>query len=84
MKHAVSNCIAIAEMLSESPEEKIQAVLPVVLRLASDNSYRVRWSVASHMGKLGQVFGPDITQSQLLPCLQKLLQDAKSKVGVVD
>jgi serine/threonine-protein phosphatase 2A regulatory subunit A len=72
---AVSNCIAIAEMLSESPEEKIQAVLPVVLRLASDNSYRVRWSVASHMGKLGQVFGPDITQSQLLPCLQKLLQD---------
>lgn len=72
---AVENCIAIASSVSN---EKENIVLPVVLGLASDNSYRVRWSVASHMAALGEVFGPDVTKSKLLPnCMQKLLEDAE-------
>ncbi len=71
---AVANCIAIAQRIA-SAESKNQTVLPVVLRLATDNSYRVRWSVASRMADLGQVFGAEVTSASLLPCLQKLLQD---------
>ena len=69
---AVANCIAIAKRIDDS---KVAVVLPVVLNLASDNSYRVRWSVASHMAELGAVFGGEVTATKLMPVMQKLLQD---------
>ena len=71
---AVENCIAISKRCQEDKE---QVVLPVVLNLASDNSYRVRWSVASHMAALGEVFGAQVTTTKLMPIMQKLLQDTE-------
>ena len=49
---SVDSCVAVAKRLDD--EAKRKAVLPVVLALAADGSYRVRWSVASRIVDLAQ------------------------------
>ena len=73
---AIANCIEISKKLNNDKES---IVLPVVLNLASDNSYRVRWSVASHVAELGEAFGAEVTELKLLPLMQKLLQDPEAE-----
>ena len=75
---AVDNFVVLAGLL---PTTVCNAnVLPLVLQLADDKSWRVRWSVANKIIALCEAFGAAISRNQLLDSFTALLQDTESEV----
>ena len=55
-------------------------LLPIVVALSEDRSWRARWSVANKLSELCEAFGPEATSGPLVLALEKLLKDPEAEV----
>ena len=75
---ANNSCVALASVLSEP--DRVTLILPLFLELASDNSWRVRFTTVSEIGVICNLFSKDIIETKLLPEYLHLLQDPEVEV----
>jgi serine/threonine-protein phosphatase 2A regulatory subunit A len=71
-------CIALAEILPL--EAKMSQVLPVLLNLANDRSWRVRWALASRIPEVCGALGPQLSNNSLSSAYEALLNDTEAEV----
>lgn len=71
-------CVSLCGSLSKSAQ--ISKVLPVVLRIASDSSWRVRWSLARLLPPVCSSLGASVTNDSLVPSFEALLSDSEAEV----
>lgn len=71
-------CISLAEILPL--ESKMSQVLPVLLNLASDRSWRVRWALASRIHEVCGALGQQISNNSLSSAYEALLNDTEAEV----
>jgi len=74
----VPNCVAFATVLPQ--EVKLRHILPLVLLIASDRSWRVRWSLANQLHEICQVFGEQVTNNSLSEAAISILGDVEAEV----
>lgn len=74
-----SSAAAAAQRLAKQPELR-QQIMGLMLTLAADKSWRVRWSVANRLGEFAEAVGRAATSASLLPAFQALLTDAEAEV----
>lgn len=74
----VPNCVAFSSVLPQ--EVKLRHILPVVMLIASDKSWRVRWSLANQLHEIAQVFGEQVSNSSLSTVFETLLNDGECEV----
>lgn len=72
---AVDNCVALSALLPGGGN-----ILPLVVRLAEDHSWRVRWSVANKFVELCDALGPGPSGAELLTSFTALLSDGEAEV----
>jgi hypothetical protein len=58
-------------------------VLPVVLAIAADRSWRVRWSLAVKIAEVSTVMGSQVANNSLCACFESLLRDPEAEVCTV-
>lgn len=71
-------CISLAEILPL--ESKMAQVLPVLLNLANDRSWRVRWALASRIHEICGALGQQISNNSLSAAYEALLNDTEAEV----
>ncbi|CAM9114553.1 unnamed protein product, partial [Ectocarpus fasciculatus] len=71
-------CISLAEILPL--EAKMSQVLPVLLNLANDRSWRVRWALASRVHEVCGALGQQISNNSLSAAYEALLNDTEAEV----
>lgn len=76
---SVEACGPLAEALGDKPAVA-QHVLPVLLRFAKDESWRVRYNAATQMPALGKNLAAEIARKELLPAFVALLNDTEAEV----
>lgn len=64
--------------------EQVNEILPVVLSLSCDRSWRVRWSFSNGLHEICNAMGEDITNSSLVSVFQSLLGDVEPEVTSCD
>ena len=55
-------------------------VLPVILAIAADRSWRVRWSLAVKIADVSGVMGNQVANNSLCECFENLLRDSEAEV----
>lgn len=55
-------------------------IKPVLLQLAEDKSWRVRYMVADKFSEIQQAVGPEISKNELVPAFTSLLKDLEAEV----
>jgi hypothetical protein len=70
---------AAAARLAANARQR-EAVVGIVLALAADRSWRVRWSVANRFAEVAESAGRALTASQLLAPFERLLSDGEAEV----
>ena len=73
-----SSCIALACVLSD--EDRISLILPLFLELASDNSWRVRFTTVTQIGDICALYSTEIIETRFLPEYIRLMQDPELEV----
>ena len=76
---ANNSCVALASVLSEP--DRVTLILPLFLELASDNSWRVRFTTVSEIGVICNLFSKDIIETKLLPEYLHLLHYPEVEVS---
>ncbi len=56
-------------------------VLPVVLAIAADRSWRVRWSLAVKLYQVAQGMGSQAANNSLAECFEDMLRDHEAEVS---
>lgn len=74
----MTNCITLADILPI--ETRISQILPVVLSIANDKSWRVRWSVANKLKGVCKSIGEQSTNNSLVTSFENLLTDSEPEV----
>ena len=74
----VPNCATLAQVVPR--EQQIGQILPAVLNIAADKSWRVRWALASAFHHICAAFGERITNDHLSAAFEALLNDAEAEV----
>jgi len=74
----VPNCVTIA--LAVPREQQLAIVLPAVLSIAADKSWRVRWSLAAQFPAVCAALGERTTNDHLSVAFEALLNDAEAEV----
>ena len=71
-------CLFSINVLAEAvgPEITKTVMLPTVLNLAQDGVANVRFNVAKSLQKIAPVLDEETMQTQVKPCLTKLLSDS--------
>ena len=72
------NCVTLANLLPA--ELKLSRIRPIVVAIANDKSWRVRWSLATHIHSVCLSLGPEITNSSLIGICEGLLSDNEPEV----
>lgn len=73
-----TSCIALGSVLSE--QDRIELILPLFLELASDSSWRVRYTTVTQIGEICALFPPSIVEEKLLIEFMRLMQDVELEV----
>lgn len=73
-----NSCIVLAGLVPL--ELKISRILPVVMSIASDRSWRVRWSIGNCLHDVCSAFGPPITNDSLVAICETLISDNEVEV----
>lgn len=73
----IDSLVKLAECLSE--EENKNHMIPIIIKLTSDKSWRVRVHLASKFSHISQAVGPDVSDS-LVSVFASLLRDDESQV----
>ena len=73
----IDSLVKLAECLSE--EENKNHMIPIIIKLTSDKSWRVRVHLASKFSNISKAVGPDVSDS-LVSVFAKLLRDDESQV----
>ena len=74
---AVQNAVVMGKILGQDAKNSI---LPVILSLSEDKSWRVRWSVSNSFCEVCDSLGEDITRNELVRYFVKLLRDSEPEV----
>ena len=74
----VPNCISLSRIVPR--EQQIGQILPVVLSIAADKSWRVRWSLALQLPDICVAMGERATNDHLAVAFEALLNDAEAEV----
>lgn len=74
----ISNCFSFADILPS--EMRISSILPVVLGIAGDRSWRVRWSLANTLHEICSGLGDHAANNSLSTAYESLLGDAEPEV----
>ena len=74
----IPTCIALAEILPL--ESKMSQVLPVILNVANDRSWRVRWALACKIHEVCGAMGQQIANNSLSSAFETLLNDTEAEV----
>mmetsp|Transcript_8561 Transcript_8561/g.24416 ORF Transcript_8561/g.24416 Transcript_8561/m.24416 type:complete len:595 (-) Transcript_8561:83-1867(-) len=77
----INNAVVFAKLVDDSVTK--EKILPIILSLATDKSWRVRWPVADKFHEICHTLGEDLTASDLAPVYVKLLADSESEVRTV-
>lgn len=56
-------------------------ILPVVIHLGADRSWRVRWCFAGKLADICRVMGLEVSNNSLCNLMELLLKDAEAEVG---
>lgn len=75
---AVEAAVSFAQVLAQ--EDKGSVVLPAVQQASKDRSWRVRYVVADKWKELQEAFGDNITKTDLVPILGRLMADQEAEV----
>ena len=78
---AMENGVALTQRLPENKSKEL--VLPIILELAADTSWRVRWSVGKGFGDMCEAMGESTVTSGFLDSFEKLLRDSEAEVRAV-
>ena len=74
----ITTCVTLAELLTS--DEQAAHVLPVVLAVGSDKSWRVRWSLAMRLHELCGPLGERVANDSLSVVFEGLLGDSEAEV----
>jgi len=74
----VPNCVYLAQVVPR--DQQLAIVLPAVLSIAADKSWRVRWSLATQFPDICVAFGEQTTNDHLSVAFEALLNDAEAEV----
>ena len=55
-------------------------ILPVILAIAADRSWRVRWSLAVKLHQVAQGMGSQVANNSLCECFEEMLRDQEAEV----
>ena len=72
------NCVVLANLLPS--ELKLSRIRPTVVAIANDKSWRVRWSLATHIHNVCLSLGPEITNTSIVGICEGLLADNEPEV----
>ena len=73
-----TSCIALGSVLSS--QDRIELILPLFLELASDSSWRVRYTTVTQIGDICGLFDHTVIESKLVPAFLHLIQDPELEV----
>jgi serine/threonine-protein phosphatase 2A regulatory subunit A len=79
----ISSAVTIAKCLTL--QEKIARIVPLIVTIAADKGWRVRWSLASQLHEMFAVLGDGVlnrTIGQLAVVVENLLSDNEAEVCV--
>lgn len=74
----ISICISLATILDS--EQQASQILPVVIAIGGDRSWRVRWSLACRLHELCKPLGSQVSNSHLSSVFESLLNDSEAEV----
>lgn len=82
---SVESCGALAKVLGKGRQQKVvsDVIVPIVLRFANDQSWRVRHQAALQLADVAESAKQDMVRSVLLPSFVSLLQDSEGEVRAV-
>lgn len=75
---AVDSCLIFSKLFT--PEECMTLIVGPLHAASKDRSWRVRYVVAEKYAPLQAALGPDVSKSELVPMLVRLLQDPEAEV----
>lgn len=74
----ITICISLATILDS--EQQASQILPVVIAIGGDRSWRVRWSLACRLHELCKPLGSQVSNSHLSSVFESLLNDSEAEV----
>lgn len=74
----ISICISLASILDA--DQQASLILPVVIAIGGDRSWRVRWSLACRLNELCEPLGSTLTNNCLSAVFESLLNDSEAEV----
>ena len=76
--HVITICISLASILDS--DQQITHILPVVIAIGGDRSWRVRWSLACRLHELCDPLGSLVANNYLSAVFESLLNDSEAEV----
>jgi len=82
---SVESCGALARVLGKGRQQHVvsDVIVPIVLRFAGDQSWRVRHQAALQLADVAEASKKDVVKAVLLPSFVSLLQDSEGEVRAV-
>ncbi len=82
---SVESCGALAKVLGKGRQANVvnDVIVPIVLRFADDQSWRVRHQAALQLADVAGSAKQEVVESMLLPSFVSLLQDSEGEVRAV-
>lgn len=74
----ITICISLASIFDA--KQQVTDILPVVLAIGGDRSWRVRWSLACRLHELCEPLGVQVTNNSLSVVFESLLNDSEAEV----
>jgi serine/threonine-protein phosphatase 2A regulatory subunit A len=79
--HGIEGCISFAQVL---PKDKLDSsIIPLALKYAKDESWRIRYLAADKIVELCKAVGPERTVQHFLPVFVSFLSDKETEVRAV-
>lgn len=77
----IESLIALATVFND--EENKAHVIPIIIQMTGDKSWRVKLNLAKHFAKLAEAVGKDISDNSLISIFSTLLRDAENEVRIM-
>jgi serine/threonine-protein phosphatase 2A regulatory subunit A len=74
----IPNCAALAPYISMEQQKAL--IVPVVLNIGADKSWRVRWTLANELPNICNTLGRQLTGDHLAVTFETLLNDSEAEV----
>lgn len=79
--HSIESAVALAKVV---PSDVLTSqIFPVVIAIARDTSWRVRWSVANRFAEFSEIVYSESIDLTLCDCFVSFLRDTESEVRTV-